>query len=56
MKKSQLIPLLYKIYDPSIGPEDLMEVDLVGPLPVLWVDYMHFQSVFSAEHMHAVAG
>ena len=31
--KQQLRPPLLKIYDPSNGPEDLLEIGLVGPLP-----------------------
>ena len=30
---SKLKPPLQKIYEPSNGPEDLMEIDIVGPLP-----------------------
>ena len=30
---AQLKPPLQKIYDPSNGPEDIMEIDLVGSLP-----------------------
>ena len=31
--KRHLQPPLQKIYNPSNGPEDLLEIDLVGPLP-----------------------
>ena len=29
----QLGPPLQKIYDPCDGPEDMLEIDIVGPLP-----------------------
>ena len=32
-KEPQLRPPLQKIYDPCDGPEDLLEIDIVGPLP-----------------------
>ena len=32
-KESQLRPPLEKIYDPCDGPEDMLEIDIVGPLP-----------------------
>ena len=31
--ESKIRPPLQKIYDPCNGPTDLMEVDIVGPLP-----------------------
>ena len=31
--KQQLHPPLKKIYDPRIGPEDLLEIDLARPIP-----------------------
>ena len=31
--KQQQRPPLQKIYDPSNGPEDVLEIDLLGPLP-----------------------
>ena len=33
--ESKIRPPLQKIYDPCNGPSDLMEVDIVGPLPAL---------------------
>ena len=33
VKEPQLRPPLQKIYDPCDGPEDLLEIDIVGPLP-----------------------
>ena len=33
VKETQLRPPLQKIYDPCDGPEDLLEIDIVGPLP-----------------------
>ena len=33
VKELQLRPPLQKIYDPCEGPEDLLEIDIVGPLP-----------------------
>ena len=33
VKEPQLRPPLQKIYDPCDGPEDLLEMDIVGPLP-----------------------
>ena len=33
VRKETLLPPLQQIYDPCDGPEDLMEIDLVGELP-----------------------
>ena len=33
IKESQLRPQLQKIDDPCDGPEDMLEIDIVGPLP-----------------------
>ena len=33
VNESKIRPPLQKIYDPCNGPSDLMEVDIVGPLP-----------------------
>ena len=33
VKESKLRPPLQKIYDPCHGPEDMLEIDIVGPLP-----------------------
>ena len=33
VKEPQLRPPLQKIYDPCDGPEDMLEIDIVGPLP-----------------------
>ena len=33
VKESQLRPPLQKIYDQCDGPEDMLEIDIVGPLP-----------------------
>ena len=33
VKETQLRPPLQKIYDPCDGPEDLLEIDIVGPIP-----------------------
>ena len=34
VKNSQLRPPLQKVYDPCDGPECMLEIDIVGPLPV----------------------
>ena len=33
VKEPQLCPPFQKIYDPCDGPEDMLEIDIVGPLP-----------------------
>ena len=35
VKESQLRPPLQQIYEPCDGPEDMLEIDIVGPLPAL---------------------
>ena len=40
VKEPQLRPTLQKIYDPCYGPEDMLEIDIVGPLPA-WNGFTH---------------